>query len=84
MDGSATSLTVTWKVQRPAVPPPEVEVAVEVTRVVPAPKKSPEGGDEATVPQLPVTVGAAKLTSLPHSPGSLSVTTSDGHPSVHS
>jgi len=50
--GGCVSFTVTVKVQEgPAA-------AVQVTVVVPFGKKEPEAGEQVTVPQVPVVVGA--------------------------
>ena len=39
---------------------------VQVTVVVPVGKNDPESGEQLTVPQLPVVVGAAYVTTAPH------------------
>jgi hypothetical protein len=57
--GASVSLTVTVK---PQLGPAAVE---HVTLVVPTGKKEPEAGEQVTVPQPDVVVGA-KLTAAPH------------------
>src|SRR5262245_20884320 len=73
IDGACVSLIVTVNEQLgPAV-------VVHVTVVVPFGKKEPAGGVHVTVPQLPVVVGAVKLTTAPHWFGSLLWATLAGH-----
>jgi hypothetical protein len=50
--GGCVSLTVTVKVQLGP------ELVVQVTVVVPFGKNEPEAGEQVTVPQVPVVVGA--------------------------
>jgi hypothetical protein len=57
--GASVSLTVTVKLQ---LGPAVVE---QVTLVVPTGKNEPEAGEQVTVPQPGVAVGA-KLTAAPH------------------
>ena len=52
MVGGCVSLTVTVNVQ------PVPEEGVQVTVVVPTGKKEPLAGEQLTVPQVPVVVGA--------------------------
>jgi hypothetical protein len=60
MVGGCVSLILTVKVQLgPAV-------VVQVTVVVPTGKNDPEAGEQVTVPQVPVVVGAGYVTTAPH------------------
>jgi hypothetical protein len=51
---------------------------VQVTVVVPTGKNDPEAGEQVTVPQSPVVVGAEYVTTAPHCPGVLFTVTFAG------
>lgn len=68
-------LTVTVKLQLPPGPPAE---AVHVTVVTPVGKKEPEAGEQVTVPQSPLVVGAEYVTTAPQLPGEFSAVTFPG------
>ncbi len=62
------SLTVTVNVQDSG---PALLFDLHVTVVVPTGKNEPEAGEQTTVPQVPVVVGALYVTTAPHWFGSL-------------
>jgi hypothetical protein len=66
--GGCVSLTVTVNEQ------PVPALFVQSTVVAPLAKSEPEAGAQVTVPQVPLTVGAGKLTIAPHWPGPVVVT----------
>src|SRR6266511_2730256 len=73
--GGSVSLTVTVNEQLERLPAPSV--AVQVTVVVPVGKNEPDAGAHTKLTgsgQLSVAVGAGKVTTAPHWPGSLSFT----------
>jgi hypothetical protein len=57
--------------------------AVQVTVVVPFWKNEPDGGEQVTVPHVPVVVGAAYVTTAPHWLGSLDRVMGSGQVIVH-
>src|SRR6266545_7572288 len=73
--GGSESLTVTVNEQLELLPAPSE--AVQVTVVVPIGKDEPDAGAHTTLTgsgQLSVAVGAGKVTTAPHWPGSLPFT----------
>ena len=70
-------VTVTEKLQLPPA------VAVQVTVVVPIGKNDPDGGEQLTVPHVPLVVGAGYVTIAPHCPGPFGCVISAGHVNVH-
>jgi hypothetical protein len=78
MTGGSLSATTTLKKQ-PAVFP-EPSVAVQLTILVPAGKREPEGGAHVTDTPVQLSVAvAAKLTAADACPGSVEVTIGAGH-----
>ena len=78
--GGCVSLTVTVNVQLSG---PALLFDLQVTVVAPTGKKDPEAGEQTTVPQVPVVVGALYITAAPHWFGSFALVMLGEHVIAH-